>query len=73
MRIQKNSKKRKILKGIKFILFVTMLILSYFVSDRVVDFLLTIEVITLKRALNLILAVILMFMAMYKKEINEEG
>lgn len=72
MRNQKNIKKNKILKIIKFVFFITMLVLSYFVSDRVIDYLLTIDVITLKRALNLILAVILMFISMYKKDNSEE-
>lgn len=71
MKVQKNIKGVKILKVIKFILFIAMLILSYFVSDRIVDYLLTIDVITLKRSLNLILVVILMFIVMYKKEKGE--
>lgn len=71
MKVQKNIKGVKILKAIKFILFIAMLILSYFVSDRIVDYLLTIDVITLKRSLNLILVVILMFIVMYKKEKGE--
>lgn len=75
MKVQKNikgEKKTKVLKLIKFILFTTMLISSYFVSDKVVDYLITIDTTVLKRALNLILVVTLMLILMYTKEKGED-
>lgn len=59
MRIEKNRNlKIKIVKRIKLVLFISMLILTYFLSTKIVDFLLTVDVETLKRSLNIILVVI---------------
>lgn len=59
MRIEKNRNlKLKIVKRIKLVLFISMLILTYFLSTKIVDFLLTVDVETLKRSLNIILVVI---------------
>jgi small neutral amino acid transporter SnatA (MarC family) len=63
----KKLKGENILKGFKMILFMTMMFLSYMVSDRVVDYLLTVDVIILKRVLNLILVSLLVFMASKNK------
>ena len=52
-------------------LFIAMLLLTYMVSDRLVDYLLTVDVIILKRVLNLILVTILVFMASNKKAGDE--
>lgn len=60
MRIERknNELKRKIFKNIKIILFISMLILTYFLSTKTIDFLLTVDVETLKRSLNIILVVL---------------
>lgn len=58
--------KKKIIKNIKLVLFIAMLILTYFVSTQTVDFLLTVNVETLKRALNIILVVIVVGIYMKK-------
>ncbi len=52
-------KKEKILKGIKFILFVGMLIGSYILSDRIVSYVSTLDIEMLKRILNISLVVII--------------
>ena len=56
---------KKIGKIVKKILFLTMLVLTYFVSERLVDYLLTVDAEILKRSLNIILAVIVVLL--YKK------
>lgn len=58
--------KKKIIKNIKSILFIMMLVLTYFVSTQTIDFLLTVNVETLKRALNIILVVIVVGIYMKK-------
>ena len=59
MRIEKNKNlKIKIIKRIKLVLFITMLVLTYFLSTKTIDFLLTVDVETLKRSLNIILVVL---------------
>ena len=45
----------------KIVLFITILVLSYVVSDRVVDFLLTLSIEMLKRSLNIIIVAICIF------------
>ena len=45
---------------IKTILFVAAMILTYLISERFVDFILTVDPIILKRVLNIILVVIVM-------------
>jgi small neutral amino acid transporter SnatA (MarC family) len=67
----KKLKGENILKGFKMILFMIMMFLSYMVSDRVVDYLLTVDVIILKRVLNLILVSLLVFMASKNKNKNK--
>lgn len=52
-------KKEKILKGIKFMLFITMLIGSYILSDRIVNYVSTLDIEMLKRILNISLVVII--------------
>lgn len=52
-------KKEKLLKGIKFILFVGMLIGSYILSDRIVSYVSTLDIEMLKRILNISLVVII--------------
>ena len=52
-------KKEKILKGIKFILFVGLLIGSYILSDRIVSYVSTLDIEMLKRILNISLVVII--------------
>ncbi len=59
MRIERNKNlKIKIVKRIKLVLFISMLVLTYFLSTKIVDFLLTVDVETLKRSLNIILVVL---------------
>lgn len=59
MRIEKNKNlKIKIIKRIKLVLFITMLVLTYFLSTKTIDFLLTVDVETLKRSFNIILVVL---------------
>jgi hypothetical protein len=43
-----------------------MMVLSYIISDKVVDYILSVDVIVLKRVLNLILATILVFISLNK-------
>lgn len=59
MRIERNKNlKIKIVKRIKLVLFISMLVITYFLSTKIVDFLLTVDVETLKRSLNIILVVL---------------
>ena len=52
-------KKEKLLKGIKFILFMGMLIGSYILSDRIVSYVSTLDMEMIKRILNISLVVII--------------
>lgn len=52
-------KKEKLLKGIKFILFMGMLIGSYILSDRIVSYVSTLDIEMIKRILNISLVVII--------------
>jgi hypothetical protein len=45
-----------------------MMVLTYVLSDKIVDYLLTVDPVMLKRVLNLILVVILVFIASNKKQ-----
>ena len=67
-RIETNNSKTKenILKIIKLVMFVVMLVLSYLLSDKAVDYVLTINAEMLKRILNIIVIVVLM--AIYFKD-----
>lgn len=67
-RIETNNSKTKenILKIIKLVMFVVMLALSYLLSDKAVDYVLTINAEMLKRILNIIVIVVLM--AIYFKD-----
>lgn len=67
-RIETNNSKTKenILKIIKLVMFVIMLALSYLLSDKAVDYVLTINAEMLKRILNIIVIVVLM--AIYFKD-----
>lgn len=56
------------LKILKITLFIAMMVFSYILSDKIVDYLLTIDPVMLKRILNLILVSILVFISLNKKE-----
>lgn len=63
--VEKENNKHivaKITKILKIVLFITMLVLSYIVSDKLVDFILTLDILVIKRVLNLILVVVLVFL-----------
>lgn len=63
--VEKENNKHivaKITKILKIVLFITMLVLSYIVSDKLVDFISTLDILVVKRVLNLILVVILVFL-----------
>jgi hypothetical protein len=45
-----------------------MMVFSYILSDKIVDYLLTVDPIMLKRVLNLILVVILVFISLNKND-----
>lgn len=62
-----KTKLHQIAGFIKLLLFVTMLILTYFVSNKAVDYILTLDVNTLKRAVNIILAVIVVFLYEFRR------
>lgn len=59
-------KKEKILSLIKLVLFIGMVVLTYFISDKFIDYVLTIDVQIVKRVVNMIL--ILIVTAIYFKE-----
>lgn len=63
---QKSKILPKILKVIKIIILLVMIVASYILSDKVVDYLMTIDLIIIKRALNIILITIIM--AIYFKK-----
>jgi hypothetical protein len=50
------------------VLFVAMMVLTYVLSDKIVDYILSVDVIVLKRVLNLILATILVFISFKNKK-----
>ena len=56
----------KVLKVIKMIILLVMIVASYILSDKVVDYLMAIDLIIIKRALNIILITIIM--AVYFKK-----
>lgn len=63
--VEKENNKHiiaKITKILKIVLFITMLVLSYIVSDKLVDFISTLDILFIKRVFNLILVVILVFL-----------
>lgn len=63
--VEKEDNKKivaKITKILKIVLFITMLVLSYIVSDKLVDFISTLDILVVKRVLNLILVVVLVFL-----------
>lgn len=60
--------RKLIMKGIKSVLFIMMVVLTYFVSDKVVDYLLSLDAELLKRSLNIILVIITVFIYTFKKE-----
>jgi small neutral amino acid transporter SnatA (MarC family) len=63
--VEKENNKHiitKIIKILKIVLFITMLVLSYIVSDKLVDFISTLDILVVKRVLNLILVVVLVFL-----------
>lgn len=60
--IEKTKKKElgnKLLKLVKFIILLVMIVASYILSDKIVDYLSTIDLIIIKRALNIILITII--------------
>lgn len=63
--VEKENNKHiitKITKILKIVLFITMLVLSYIASDKLVDFISTLDILVVKRVLNLILVVVLVFL-----------
>lgn len=63
--VEKENNKHivaKITKILKIVLFITMLVLSYIISDKLVDFISTLDILVVKRVLNLILVVVLVFL-----------
>lgn len=48
----------KIIRNIKLVLFISMLVSTYIISTKTVDYLLTLDVELLKRSLNIILVVL---------------
>ena len=63
--VEKENNKHivaKITKILKIVLFITMLVLSYIASDKLVDFISTLDILVIKRVLNLILVVVLVFL-----------
>lgn len=52
-------RKEKLFKMVKFITFIALLVGSYFLSDRIVEFVSTLELELIKRVLNITLVVIL--------------
>lgn len=61
-------KNGKTINIIKTILFITMLILVYFISEKFVDFILSLDVQIIKKALNIILTAIVVVIFSYKKQ-----
>lgn len=78
MKITKNKvskvKKQKILAVTKLILLATMLVLLFFIADGFVNFLVTIEIEMLKKAVYVILATVVVgiFTGGSKQEKEEE-
>lgn len=58
---------KRIITIIKLILVAVALVLSYLISDKIIDYILTIDAIMLKRILNVILVIIVLVIAMRKK------
>lgn len=58
---------KRIITIIKLILVAVALVLSYLISDKIIDYILTIDAIMLKRILNVILVIIVLVIAMHKK------
>ncbi len=56
----------KVLNILKAIILVVMIIASYMLSDRIVDYLMTVDLIIIKRAVNIILITVIM--AIYFKK-----
>lgn len=50
----------KILKIAKIIILIVMIVASYILSDKIIDFLATVDLIILKRALNIVLITVIM-------------
>lgn len=48
------------------LLFTSMIILTYFVSEKFIDYILTVDPVTLKRVVNIILVVIVMIFSSMK-------
>lgn len=58
---------KRIITIIKLILIAVALVLSYIISDKIIDYILTIDAIMLKRILNVILVIIVLVIAMRRK------
>ena len=56
----------KVFNILKAIILVVMIIASYMLSDRIVDYLMTVDLIIIKRAVNIILITVIM--AIYFKK-----
>lgn len=59
-RLNKENKiiNERLVEKIKLVLFILLLISTYIISTKTVDYLLTVDVETLKRSLNIILVVL---------------
>lgn len=55
----------KIMRVAKILILIALLVLTYFISDKVVDYLFSLEIEIVKRGLNIILAAIIVLV--YKK------
>ncbi len=61
-----NMSLAKVFNILKAIILVVMIIASYMLSDRIVDYLMTVDLIIIKRAVNIILITVIM--AIYFKK-----
>lgn len=61
---ERSPKTNKIKKYIKIILFVTALVLSYFVTEYAVNYVATLSLELIKRVVNIILVIIIVIIAL---------
>lgn len=61
---ERSLKTNKIKKYIKIILFVTALVLSYFVTEYAVNYVATLSLELIKRVVNIILVIIIVIIAL---------
>lgn len=53
-----NNILEKIYKVVKLVLFISMLVLSYMATDKVVDYISTLDIVLIKRVVNIIIIVV---------------